>query len=101
MIHYSCDRCHREIDSEIETRYSVQIECRAILAASDHEVLEQDEDRLAELNEMLERLEEEPEPRRRSLTQCHQFDLCDECYKAYVRNPLARDVPVSIEFSEN
>lgn len=101
MIHYTCDRCHREIDTEVEVRYAVQVECRAVFECGAHVEPNQEEDHLLELHEVLERMEDEPEPVRAAKTQSHHFDLCSDCYKVYSRNPLARETPLSIEFSEN
>lgn len=71
-------------------------------SAADEIPLDDDADHLLELHEILERLDEEDAvPTRTPDTrQCH-FDLCSDCYKAYCKNPLARDLPVSIQFSEN
>lgn len=102
MIHYTCDRCHREIDSDSEVRYSIEVQVNAVFDAIDPPGHDDDSDHLMELHEVLERLEdcdEIPAPVSNSLQQ--HFDLCSDCYKVYARNPLSRDVPVSIQFSQN
>jgi hypothetical protein len=106
MIHYTCDRCQREIETDAEVRYSINIQIKAEFDSSDcHDCppIDGDEaDHLLELHEILERLDEEETPLPRD-SGCAQrcFDLCSDCYKVYNRNPLARDIPVAIQFSEN
>lgn len=107
MIHYTCDRCRRRIDTDSEVRYSVEIEMKAVFEDLDYPnsgqpPLDDDADHLMELHEILERLDEDdPVPARTPDTRQCQFDLCSDCYKVYCKNPLAREVPVSIQFSEN
>lgn len=102
MIHYTCDRCRREIDTDVEARYTIDIEAKAVFEPGPSAAPEDDDnDHLLELHEILERLDEEddgvPEP---DISR-HHFDLCSDCYKVYSRNPVARDIPLTIEFSEN
>ena len=101
MIHYTCDRCHRQIDTDAEVRYSVEVQVDAVFEAGPQQTPDPDADHLLELHEILERLEDEPAAAPPSDCHCHHFDLCCDCYKVYSRNPLARDFPLSIEFSEN
>lgn len=60
-----------------------------------------DSDHLLELHEILERLEDEGGDQSEPETLHHHFDLCSDCYKIYSRNPVAREMPLTIEFSEN
>ena len=65
---------------------------------------EQDEeqDHLLELHEILERHDDQQDPlvsdeiygRRR-------FDVCSDCYKAFIGNPLGQEIPKVIDFSQN
>lgn len=104
MIHYTCDRCHRGIDSDSEVRYSVEIEMKAVFECKQFSdsCMHDDADHLLELHEMLERLDEDQPkmPQDPTCSKSH-FDLCSDCFKVYSRNPMAREVPVSIQFSEN
>lgn len=102
MIHYTCDRCHREIDADVEVRYAVEIETKAIFEPSGSPpVVDDDSDHLLELHEILERLDEDEEPPCDAAATRRHFDLCSDCYKIYSRNPIARDMPLTIEFSKN
>ncbi|MCC9604125.1 hypothetical protein LOC67_26530 [Stieleria sp. JC731] len=113
MIHYTCDRCKRTIDSETELRYVVEIEIRAASCtdanASFHDVSDDDDvDHLAELHDQLQR-EFNPE-HDAVLDSCEdddcidtteQYDLCQQCHDAFASNPLGRDMPVGLGFSNN
>jgi hypothetical protein len=103
MIHYTCDRCRRDIDTDTEVRYSVEIEVTAVFDCSPDVPSDlEDTDHLLELHEILERLDDEPVVSPRDTGNCkRQFDLCSDCHKVYLRNPLAREMPVTIQFSEN
>jgi hypothetical protein len=98
MIHYSCDRCKREIDTETELRYVVRLEVQAMMEPCEVEV-EDDRDHLLEVGEILDRLDDD------SLSdevyQRRRFDLCPSCYRKYVKNPLGRDVAPQLNFSKN
>ena len=58
MIHYSCDRCKRLIDPEVDLRYVVRLEVQAIMETLDVDDLDDERDHLLEIQEMLEQLEE-------------------------------------------
>ncbi len=98
MIQYCCDLCHRTLQ-EHESRYVVRMEVFPGSEEIHPEDLEADRDHLAELNQMLEELESDcPE-----LPPCHQFryDLCEQCYRRFVRNPLGGEVSLPFKISQN
>jgi len=102
MIHYSCDRCKRTIDTALETRHIVKIEVQAALDSPATEERDDDRDHLAEIHEMLESLDlddeqayEEHEYRKLS------FDLCPDCYRKYIQDPLGSESPLHVDFSHN
>lgn len=106
MIHYTCDRCHRAIDTDAEVRYAVEVQIQPVDDAAITPTLDPDADHLLELNEMLERLDESAESgelgARVVPTELHQqFDLCSDCYKLYAQNPLSREFSATARFSEN
>lgn len=101
MIHYSCDRCKRMIHSLEELRYSVTIEVQVAL---DIEELDQEgeTDQLQELKEILSQLDEDEKSEvTQAAYQQRNFDLCADCRKAFMENPLALEVPANFGFSEN
>ena len=102
MIHYSCDRCKKIIDTEDELRYVVRIEIQASIDTGDLDDPEGDRDHLHEIDEFLKRNDDEDgEDICEDIYQQHRYDLCSECYDHFVRNPLAADSQIQVEFSEN
>ena len=101
MIHYSCDRCQRLIETDDELRYTVHIEVNAQLGEN---VFQQDEERdhLLELHEILERHDDQENPLiSDEVYGSRRYDLCSDCYQAFIQNPLGQDVPKAIGFSPN
>lgn len=102
MIQYSCDRCKRNIESGDELRYVVRIEIEARFDGIQDEP-DEDRDHLMELHEVLERMEEseENETLDEDVYRRQRFDLCPECYRKYVMNPLGRELAAPLGFSDN
>jgi len=102
MIRYSCDLCGRDLNPEEDLRYVVKME---IFAAFDPELSDDDEDdrdHLQEIQDILERLEDaENDQIGDDVYQQVRFDLCPECRKKFVRNPLGREAARAFDFSEN
>ena len=101
MIHYSCDRCGKKIDPEMEVRYIVRIEVQASCDVPSFDV-ENEGDHLLELNEIIERLEDaENDSVSEDVYHRRKHDLCSGCYHEYKRNPLAMEPQIPIGFSDN
>lgn len=101
MVRYTCDLCRREIDPDMDCRYVVKIE---VSAAFDPTVEDEDDERdhLEEIQEMLCRLEaDEQDGIYEPAVQYLKFDLCAECRKRFLRNPLGRDAGQILDFSQN
>ena len=102
MIHYSCDRCKQAINPGEEMRYVVRIEVRAAMDFTDLFDEEDDRDYLMEAHEALERAEDAiSDMVAEDVYQNRRFDLCPDCYRKFMRNPVGVDVPVEFNFSEN
>ncbi len=91
MIHYSCDRCKRILDSQRDQRYVVRIEVQAVLEPPTAEALEDDRDHLMELEDMLSAVDLSDFDPDQDLFQQRRFDLCQECYRKYLQNPLGAE----------
>ena len=101
MIHYSCDRCKRQISSEDGLRYVVRIEIQIAVESDDPEE-DQDRDHLLELKEMLNELDDDTCAEiSENAYQVRNFDLCCDCYKQYKKNPLASEPVSQLGFSNN
>ncbi|MGA2798437.1 MAG: hypothetical protein ABSE63_12720 [Thermoguttaceae bacterium] len=102
MIRYSCDLCKRELDSEVDLRYVVKIE---VYAAYDPETTSEDEndrDHLQEIQDILECLEDADDDLiGNDVYQQLRFDLCPECRKKFLQNPLGRETAKAFGFSSN
>ena len=101
MIRYSCDLCKRELDPEDDLRYVVKME---IYAAFDPAATCDDDDRdhLEEIQDLLERIEDVEDDRiGDDVYQQLRFDLCPQCRRKFLTNPLGREVAKAFHFSEN
>jgi hypothetical protein len=102
MIRYSCDLCKRELDSHDDLRYVVKVE---VFAAFDPAVGcgdDDDRDHLEEIQDVLERMDDASGSEiGDEVYQQLRFDLCPECRKKFMRNPLGREVAKAFGFSAN
>ena len=105
MIHFSCDRCQRAIDSREEFRYIIRMEVKAALDSSDSDVhmdAEADRDHLMEIHEILELAEDmDSDLIDDGVYKQMRYDFCPECYREFLKNPMAREKPVECNFSKN
>ena len=104
MIHFTCDRCHRVIDSEQEMRYVVRMEVEAVMDPIHEEEPEDDRDHLLEIDEILERVDcAADEALDDDIYRKRRYDLCPHCYRKFKANPLGRDkkVATTLGFSHN
>jgi len=102
MISYSCDLCKRKLDPQEDLRYVVKIEISAAFDPAGDNEDEDDRDYLEEIQDILERLEEGPEEQvGEGVHQQLRFDLCPECRRKFLKNPLGRESAKLLGFSEN
>ncbi|MGB0761304.1 MAG: hypothetical protein ACPGPS_17300 [Rubripirellula sp.] len=102
MIHYICDRCKRQINTDSQTRFIVQIDIQT--ASSDLEPeFEDDVDHLNELHQILEGMNEPVVESDEAAETSHhgRYDLCPECHRQFLKNPLGRDAVLALGFSNN
>lgn len=103
MIHFSCDRCRRTIDAE-DLRFAVSIEIQVALESgpcSADENFDALNDQAA-LHEVLNQFDEqEREEISEFAYQQRQFDLCSDCHRDYLSNPLGIEPHSRVGFSEN
>ncbi|HWB07759.1 MAG TPA: hypothetical protein VG826_00845 [Pirellulales bacterium] len=99
MIQYSCDFCKRPLDPQDDLRYVVKME---VYAALDPVEMDDDTDNLQEIHEILERMEDTTNDRvGDDVYQQLRFDLCPECRKKFLKNPLGRKLVEQFHFSPN
>jgi hypothetical protein len=90
----------RPLDPQQDLRYVVRVE---VYSAVDEDLdCDGDRDHLQEIQDILDGLEEED--------QCHaasdeyqklRFDLCRDCRKRFLRDPMGRKVATQFDFSKN
>ena len=99
MIQYSCDLCKRPLDPQDDLRYVVKVE---VYAALDPVEMDDDNDNLQEIHEILERMEDASNDQiGDDVYQQLRFDLCPECRKKFLKNPLGRKLVEQFDFSQN
>ncbi|WP_254513309.1 hypothetical protein [Anatilimnocola floriformis] len=102
MRHYSCDRCKRVLDPQEDLRYVVRLEVQAVMEPINDCELTDDRDHLLEIEEILERADdEECDAIAPEVYQKKSFDLCCDCHRKFMQNPLGRESKVSLDFSQN
>ncbi|MEN6406774.1 MAG: hypothetical protein ABFC77_09900 [Thermoguttaceae bacterium] len=103
MIRYSCDLCKRELDPQDDLRYVVKMEVYAAFdpsTADDGD--ESDRDHLEEIQDILERMEDSSSDQiGDDVYQQLRFDLCPECRRKFLKNPLGREAAKAFGFSSN
>lgn len=88
MIHYSCDRCRRVLDADHDQRFVLRIEVQAVLEPPTLNESDDDRDHLVEIDDLLAHLEASEQDDADELYQQRRYDLCRDCYRKYLQNPL-------------
>jgi hypothetical protein len=103
MIRYVCDLCKCELDPEHDLRYVVKVEVYAAYDPNLNAEDEDDRDHLQEIQDILERLEDEADQQiGADVYQKLRYDLCPECRKKFLENPLGRESAKAVfGFSSN
>lgn len=102
MIRYTCDLCKREMDPDEDLRYVVQMEIYAAFDPTTDSEEDEDRDHLQEIQDILERLEQADADRvGDDVYQRLRFDLCPECRKKFIKNPLGKEHGKVLGFSKN
>ena len=110
MLHITCDLCGKELRAG-EDHYVLKMEVYAALDPAELTEADLDEDHMEAVSQLLRDAEEsdadldDPEPASRRL----RFDLCPDCRKRYLRDPLRKEVAAAggkesspkFDFSEN
>ena len=102
MIRYSCDLCKRELDSQDDLRYVVKMEIYAAMDPTASDGDEDDRDHLEEIQDILERMEDSAcDQIGDDVYQQLRFDLCPDCRRKFIKNPLGRKAAKAFGFSTN
>jgi hypothetical protein len=102
MIRYCCDLCKRDLDPDRDLRYVVKVEIYAAFDPTVADEEDDDRDHLQEIQDILERLgDADSEQIGDDVYKELRFDLCPECQRKFVKNPLGRETAKVLDFSEN
>lgn len=102
MIHYTCDRCKRVLDSADDLRYIVKMEIQAALDPIETCDPDDDRDHLLEIEDILERMEDpDSDLLGEDIYQRKCFDLCTDCHRKFVKNPVGCEMTLQLGFSNN
>ncbi|MFM8273160.1 MAG: hypothetical protein ACKODX_12615 [Gemmata sp.] len=102
MMHFSCDICSKDMSQTGAERYVLKMEAFAAIAPSEltDEDLETDHvEEMARLLSGIEEGEEAPQPLPQSKKM--RFDLCHNCFRKFMNDPLGRESASKFHFSQN
>lgn len=101
MIHYTCDCCQRKLDPD-DLRYVVKMEVYAAFDPIAMDELEDDRDYLQEIQKILQHSDEASDAQvGNDVYEQTRFDLCPECRKKFVQDPIGRRISKHFDFSKN
>lgn len=102
MVHITCDLCGKELRPGDDQRYVVKIEAFAAHDPAEITEADLDEDHMDVVSQLLQ--DEEDSDSSIELVAPYKnfrFDLCPDCHKKFLRDPLARDLAQKLDFSKN
>jgi hypothetical protein len=100
MMHFTCDHCGKDLGPQGEPRFVVKIEAHA--AEDPREITEADleDDHLQAVSELL-RASEECGSEVDDACKQFRYDLCHDCHKRFVQDPLGKEGQHKLFFSKN
>src|SRR5262245_21729341 len=101
MLHISCDLCGKQIVPLDNLRYVVKIEVFAAHDPAEITEADLDQDHLEAVCQLLREADladpNEVAPAYKNI----RFDLCPDCHKKFLRDPLGKEAAQKFDFSEN
>jgi len=102
MIRYACDLCKRQLDPGEDLRYVVKIDIQPAFDPDAASEDDDDRDHLQEIQDLLEQLEcSDQNGDASGAGRQLRFDLCADCAKKFLQNPLGREAAGVVGFSKN
>lgn len=98
MIHFTCDVCGKELRPGQQQRFVIKIEAAPAQAPGELTEEDLDEDNLEAVSQILQESESLELPAAR---QHFRFDLCCECHRRFLVDPLGKKQNLSLFASEN
>ena len=103
MLHVTCDLCGKELLPGDDHRYVVKIEVFAAHDPTEITDADLDEDHMEAVSQLLNEMDDEltdPDEIAPSYKN-FRYDLCPNCHKKFLRDPLGKEAAQKFDFSEN
>jgi hypothetical protein len=102
MLHVTCDCCGKELQPGNDHHYVVKIEAYAAHDPAELTEADLEEDHMEAVSQLLRDMEDNvANPDMAEPYKNFRYDLCPECHKKFVRDPLGRESAQKFHFSEN
>jgi hypothetical protein len=102
MLHVTCDLCGKELRQGEDQRYVVKIEAYAVQDPAEITEADLDEDHMEAVSQLLQEYEDSDiSAELEDPCKNFRYDLCCDCHKKFVRDPLAKDKEQKLFFSKN
>jgi hypothetical protein len=102
MLHVTCDLCGKEVRAEDDQHYVVKIEAFAAHDPSEITQADLEDDHMEAVGQLLRDMEENlANPEIVEPCKHFRYDLCPECHRKFVRDPLGKESAQKFDFSEN
>jgi hypothetical protein len=100
MLRIFCDGCGKELN-QTEEHHILKLEMFTANEPADLTEADLDADHLEAVSELLQQREEADEPPLDPPYARMRFDLCNQCRKRFLRDPLGREAAPKFHFSKN
>jgi protein-arginine kinase activator protein McsA len=101
MMHFSCDLCGKTIQPGDDQRYIVKIETCAAQNSTQMTEADLEDDHMQEISQLLRSMEDNLDEQDGPTNTDFRFDLCPNCHKRFVRDPLGKEQSHKLFFSKN
>jgi hypothetical protein len=102
MLHVTCDLCGKKLRPGDDPHYVVKIEAYAAHDPAEITEADLEEDHMEAVSQILRDMEDNlAGPEMAEPYKNFRFDLCPECHRKFVRDPLGKETAQKFDFSEN
>ncbi len=102
MLHITCDLCGKELMPGDDHHFVVKVEVFAAHDPTEITEADLDEDHMEAVSQLLRDMEDNvTDPDLTPSYKKLRFDLCPECHKKFLRDPLGKEAAQKFDFSEN
>ena len=100
MRHFTCDSCGQPVGTS--EHFVASVEVRPVFDPDHLTEADLEMDNLQQVAAIIEQVEATGvEPEDESETRVFRFDLCQDCRTRFVKDPLGRELPRWLNFSNN